>query len=91
MSSFDKLEQSIKKKMALQDYKMEIQQNVEEVKTAKSKKVEKFKLTIYLNEEEMDMLNEICCLNIKKKWKPDKSAIFSEALRLLFNSLSKKL
>lgn len=88
MSAFDKLEESLKKKITLQDYKTEIPQNVNEVKKEKRQKVEKFKLTIYLTEEEMDMLNEICCINIKKKWKQDKSAIFSEALRLLHKSMN---
>lgn len=90
MSAFDKLEQSLKKKITLQDYKTEIPQNINEVKTEKRQKVEKFKLTIYLTEEEINMLNEICCINIKKKWKQDKSAIFAEALRLLYKTMSEE-
>ena len=90
MSGFDKLEKSLKKKISLQDYKTEIPQNSIEDNTAKRQKVKKFKLTIYLTEDEMEMLNEICCINIKKKWKQDKSAIFSEALRLLYNSTCEK-
>lgn len=90
MTAFEKLEKSIKKKITLQDYNTVIPQNVNEVKKEKQQKVKKFKLTIYLTEEEMNMLNEICCINIKKKWKQDKSAIFSEALRLLFTSLNEK-
>lgn len=91
MSAFDKLEQSLKKKISLQDYKTEIPQNNIEIKTAKPKKVEKFKITIYLTEEEMNMLNEICCINLKKNWKQDKSATFSQALRLLYKSLGDDL
>lgn len=84
MSGFDKLEQSLKKKITLQDYKTEIQQEVKEVEPAKPQKVQKFKLTIYLTEEEMNMLNEICSLNLKKNWKQDKSATMSEALKMLY-------
>ena len=91
MSAFDKLEESLKKKISLQDYKTDIPQNVNKAKQEKRQKVEKFKLTIYLTEEEMGMLNEICCINIKKKWKQDKSAIIQEALRLLYKSLGDNL
>ncbi len=80
MSGFDNLEKSIKKKLTLQDYKAEMQQTV---KTADKKT----KITIYLSEDSMRMLNEVCSKNILKNGRQDKSVLMSKAVKLLYDKV----
>lgn len=83
MAGIDKVGESISKKLTLQDYKTEIPQ---EVNTAKQKKV---KLTIYLTEDAMRKLNEICSKNVLQNGKQDKSALMSKAVDLLYEAEKK--
>lgn len=79
MSGIDKVEKSIRRKLTLQDYKAEIPQ---EVKTAKHQKV---KITVYLTQESIRKLNELCSKNVLENGKPDKSTLISDAVDLLYN------
>lgn len=86
MSGLDKVGQSIGKKLTLQDYKTEIQQEVIEVKqnNVLKEKQKKVKVTVYLKEESSYKLNEICSGNLLKKGRMDKSVLIERAIDLLY-------
>lgn len=69
------------RKLSLQDYKTALPQ---EVITVKPKKV---KLTIYLSEEIMTKLNEICAKNVLQNGKLDKSSLMEQAVELLYEKI----
>lgn len=77
-SGIDKASKAIRKKLTLQDYKTETQQNV---KTAKRKKV---KVTVYLHSVAAMKFNRICANQILTSGKPDKSQLICEAIDLLY-------
>jgi len=80
MSGIDKVGISISKKLTLQDYNTEIPQ---EVKVVKQQKV---KITVYLSQESLKKLNEMCSKNVLENGKTDKSTLVSEAVDLLYES-----
>lgn len=73
---FEDLEKSLHKKLCLQDIKPEIQQSVNAVK--------KVKVTVYLDEEAFDMLNEMCSQHVRKTGKQDKSLLLSNAVKMFY-------
>lgn len=89
MSVFDKLEKSIKNKLTLQDINTSTHQKVNTVIPQKVNP-KKTKLTIYLNDESIAMLNEICSKNILENGKQDKSALMDRAIKLLYDQERKK-
>jgi len=83
MDNVDKAAKSIGNRLSLNDYKTEIPK---EVKTETPKKA---KLTVYLTIESIKKLNEICSKKILEKGKPDKSALISKAVDLLYEHENK--
>lgn len=82
MSGLENVGKSITKKLSLQhDYNTAIPQ---EVIAVKPKKV---KLTIYLSEEVMTKLNEICAKNVLQNGKLDKSSLMEQAVELLYEKM----
>lgn len=92
MSGLDRVAQSIqRKKLTLDDYKPEIQQEVLAAKQLEvlREKQNKVKVTIYLSEESSRKLNEICSENILKNGKMDKSVLIERAIELLYEERRK--
>ena len=92
MSGLDRVAQSIqRKKLTLDDYKPEIQQEVLAAKQLEvlREKQNNVKVTIYLSEESSRKLNEICSENILKNGKMDKSVLIERAIELLYEERRK--
>lgn len=88
MSNITQIKESIKKKMLLKHYE-EIPQNTDtsshqEAKTPSSVKV---KQTIYLDQEQWLMFNELCLDEMKRSGKPEKSKILGNAIENLYKML----
>lgn len=54
------------------------------VTTTKNETAKKAKTTVYMTEEEETMLNELFIKRLRERRKTDKSALFCEGIRLLF-------
>lgn len=88
--------------MTLGDYKPDLRQHVNTPITnpepienkneteTKTEKPNKIKLTIYLNEVDWELYNEICTHNQKLTGVPDKSGIISNSIRDYHKKVFKK-
>lgn len=52
--------------------------------TTKVEQAKKAKTTVYMTEEEETLLNELFIKRLREKRKTDKSALFCEGIKLLF-------
>lgn len=52
--------------------------------TTKTEQTKKAKTTVYMTEEEETLLNELFIKRLREKKKTDKSALFCEGIKLLF-------
>lgn len=52
--------------------------------TMKTEPAKKAKTTVYMTEEEETLLNELFIKRLREKRKTDKSALFCEGIKLLF-------
>ena len=52
--------------------------------TTKTESAKKAKTTVYMTEEEETLLNELFIKRLREKRKTDKSALFCEGIKLLF-------
>jgi len=94
MSGLDETKDNIKKKLQLMDYPTDVPQNTntpkpQEVKTpihqdVIESKPQKFRQTVYMNEKQWDMFNELCLQQMRLTGKPEKSEIVCEAIERLY-------
>lgn len=82
MSKIAKAADEILEKMSFDDYKKP-KKNIE-IPSAR-RYIKKNKLTLYLTEEEENLFNEIYIKRLKENKKTDRSALFAEAVSLLYS------
>ena len=82
MSKIAKAADEILEKMSFEDYKKP-KKNVEI--SSGRRNIKKNKLTLYLTEEEERLFNEIYIKRLKENKKTDRSALFAEAVGLLYS------
>lgn len=87
MSQISETEKILKEKMSFKDYEKPKLKSLETPAAPTRRQQKKVKLTLYLTEEEEKLFNQIYIKRMQEGKKTDRSTIFSEAVKKLYEEV----